>query len=93
MEVLAQMPHRSLYFTEYATGMQFLRAVTECCTRGIADLAAEELRDALLPLGLGAALREAPRDAALGGAVDVQRRRQATCAGASKSSRQADRGV
>ena len=67
-------------------GMQFLRAV-QSAARGIADLAAEELRDALLPLGLGAALREAPRDAALGGAVDVQRRRQATCAGASKSSR------
>ena len=64
--------------------MQSVRAV-QSAARDKADLAAEELRDALLPLGLGAALREAPRDAALGSAVDVQRRRQAACAHDSES--------
>jgi hypothetical protein len=44
------------------------------------DLAAEEPGDALLPLGLGAALAQAPLDAALRRAVDVQRWRQPACA-------------
>ena len=69
-----------------------LSGAVQSAARDKADLAAEELRDALLPLGLGAALRQAARDAALGGAVDVQRRRQAACTRDSRVKVSADRG-
>ncbi len=44
-----------------------------------ADLAAEKLGDPLLPLGFRTALTQAPLDAALCHAVDVQWRRQPAC--------------